>query len=385
MRNSLKSRPALLALALAVGVSLAACGGSGGGGSGGGGSANASSSGTGSSSGAAGGGVSFAGKTITLVSPFSAGGSADVLARLTGAKLANFLPGKPTVVVKDVVGGGGSVGLNYVAQLHPANGLTIGFFGAGMAVRYISKTTGFSSLPGQPLIGGFPQGLVSPINASLGDNISKLQSGKKLRIAQTAAGGTGSLDASIGYGLLKIPYKDVYGFTGGSEEATSMLRGEVDANMTADTSYDKTFQPYVKSGKMTALFQTGVMNASGQIVRSPLVPNVPTILERYQKLNNGAKPTGDLWNAYQIAANLDTANYVVAVRKGTPSDVLATLRKAFNKMVTSQDWKKFTSSKLTVPLAGENSTIATKSWGGFLKSSPAQVALFEKYSGLKKK
>ncbi|GAA5199916.1 tripartite tricarboxylate transporter substrate binding protein [Rugosimonospora acidiphila] len=329
--------------------------------------------------------VTFAGKTITLVAPFAAGGSADVLARLTATQLSDFLPGKPTVVVKNMDGGGGSVGLNYVANLQPANGLTLGFFGAGMATRYIAKTAGFDDLPDQPLIGGFPQGLVQPVRAALGTDIPTLQkSSKPLRVAETSAGGTGALSATIGDGLLGIPIKQIFGFSGGgADAATSMLSGETDAAQTADTSYDQTFQPYVKSGKFNALFQTGIMNSQQQIVRSPLAPNVPTILEIYQQLHPNAQPSGELWTTYQLAANLNTSNYVLAARKGTPDNIMSTVRTAFNKMAASDGWKTFTQSKLTVPLATTDATVATKSWNAFLDSSPEQVALFKKYSGLK--
>lgn len=370
--KQLSRTKATLAALLAAGLALTACGSSGSGGGGGG-------------AGGGGGSVSFAGKTLTLVAPFAAGGSADVLARLTAAKLSNFLPGKPTVVVKNMDGGGGSVGLHYVSSLQPADGLTLGFFGAGMATRYIAKTTGFSDLPDQPLIGGFPQGLVQPIRKSLGSDIATLQQrDKPLRIAETSAGGTGALSASIGNGLLGIKIKQIFGFSGGgADAATSMLSGETDAAQTADTSFDQTFRPYVKDGKMIPLFQTGVMNEQGQIVRSPLVPDVPTILEQYKKLHNGAAPTGELWQTYQLAANLNTSNYVLAARSGTPANVMTVLKKGFDQMVASSDWKSFTKSKLTVPLATVNAATATKSWNAFLNSSKSQVDLFKKYSGLK--
>jgi tripartite-type tricarboxylate transporter receptor subunit TctC len=370
MNELLRSPATKVASLLAVGLTLAAC---------------SVGVGDGGASGSKGSDVSFAGKTVTLIAPFAAGGSADVLARLTAAQLSDFLPGKPTVVVKNMDGGGGSVGLNYVANLQPANGLTLGFFGAGMATRYIAKTTGFDSLPDQPLIGAFPQGLVQAVRASLGTDIATLQKSQKpLRVAETSAGGTGALAATIGNGLLGIPIKQIYGFSGGgADAATSMLSNETDAAQTADTSYDQTFQPYVKSGKFNALFQTGVMNDQQQIVRSALAPEVPTILELYKQVHDGATPTGELWTTYQIAANLNTSNYVLATRKGTPANIMSTIETAFNTMVKSDGWKTLTQSKLTVPLAALDAAAATKSWNAFLNSSPAQVELFKKYSGLK--
>ena len=367
-----RSRPRALAITLLVGVTVAACGNSGG-----------SSGGT--SAGAGGGSVDFSGKTITLVAPFSAGGSADVLARLTAHEIGKFLPGKPTVVVKNIEGGGGSVGLDNVAHKQPADGLTLGFFGGGMAIRYVSGKTGFSDLPKQPLVGGFPQGLVQPTLAKFGTDIKKLQQlSSPMKIAESSAGGTGALTATVASKLLEIPMKQIFGFSGGgSDAATSMLRGETDAAETADTSYDKTYLPYVKQGKFEALFQSGIMNENDQIVASPLVTDVPTILDLYKKVNNGAAPTGEPWKAYQILANLNTSNYVMAAREGTPDDIMAALRKAFDEMSSSSDWKEFTAKSLSVPLSTVNSKTATKAWTGFLNSSSADVAIFTKYAGVK--
>lgn len=365
------SRPLGMAITtLLVGVTVAAC----------------SSSGGGTATGKGDASPDFSGKTITMVAPFAAGGSADVLARLTAHELGKFLPGKPTVVVKNLEGGGGSVGLDYVANKQPADGLTLGFFGGGMAIRYVSKTTGFSDLPKQPLIGGFPQGLVQPTIAKFGTDIQKLQQLKSpMKIAESSAGGTGALTATVASKLLNIPMKQVFGFSGGgSDAATSMLRGETDAAETADTSYDKTYLPYVKQGKFEALFQSGIMNDKDQIVASPLVPDVPTILDLYKQANNGAEPTGEPWKAYQILANLNTSNYVMAAREGTPDKVLNTLRRAFDQMSASSGWKTFTSSSLSVPLATTSSEAATKAWLGFLNSSPEDVAIFSKYAGVKK-
>ncbi|MEJ1995970.1 MAG: tricarboxylate transporter, partial [Limibacillus sp.] len=43
--------------------------------------------------------VSFEGKTIEWVIPFSAGGGSDVWARFNAPYLSKYLPGNPTVVV----------------------------------------------------------------------------------------------------------------------------------------------------------------------------------------------------------------------------------------------------------------------------------------------
>lgn len=63
-------------------------------------------------------------RPITLIMPFPAGGPSDALARAVAAKMAGAL--KTSIVVENVGGAGGSIGLQRVARSAP-DGYTIGF------------------------------------------------------------------------------------------------------------------------------------------------------------------------------------------------------------------------------------------------------------------
>jgi tripartite-type tricarboxylate transporter receptor subunit TctC len=327
--------------------------------------------------------VSFSGKTITIITNATAGGSSDVIARLIAAKLPDYLPGKPTVIVKNVTGGGGSVEINQVAATEPANGLTIGEFNSGMAIRYLTKQPGFDAMAGLPIVAGLPQGAVAVYNKNVGtDAKAIIAKGKTLRIGQTSAGGTGAMLSIVAADLLKLPNKQVYGFSGGSAETTSMQRGELDGTVTADLSYQSTFAPDVKSGRYVALFQAGFASG-GTIVKSPLVSSsIPTVLDLYKQLNNGATPSGPAWQAYQLMATLQAAYTTFGVRKGTPANIATALSDGFAKMAASADWKSFTQSKLGAAAVAAPLATIQQEWNAALNSTPEQVELLKKYSGL---
>src|SRR5688572_21071146 len=65
---------------------------------------------------------SFPDRTITLVVPFAAGGSTDVVARVIAQKMGEDL--KQQVVVENVAGAGGNLGADRVARAEP-DGYTI--------------------------------------------------------------------------------------------------------------------------------------------------------------------------------------------------------------------------------------------------------------------
>lgn len=329
--------------------------------------------------------VSFAGKTITIITQATAGGSADVVARLVAAQLPSFLPGKPTIVVENQTGGGGSEELSTINSVKPADGLTIGELNSGMAIRYVTSAPGFTSMASMPIIAGMPQGGVAVYNKSVGSDIASLvKRSSPLRIGQTRAGGTGAMLSIVAAALLGIPNKQVYGFTGGSAETTSMQRGELDGTVTADLSFDETFAPDVTGGKYEALFQGGL--ASGDtVVKSPLVPSdIPTVLDLYQQLHPGKTPSGPAWQAYLLMDKMQSTYTTFGIRPGTPKNIETALEQGFAKMMASSSWKNFTKSKLgAVAVGGDLSTMQSQ-WSAVLQtiSSPTDLALLKKYSGL---
>src|SRR5208282_1015282 len=69
----------------------------------------------------------YKGKTITMIVNYPAGGPTDLEGRIVAQHLPAYIPGNPTIVVKNVGGAGGLIGSNQLGEAAP-NGQTIGFF-----------------------------------------------------------------------------------------------------------------------------------------------------------------------------------------------------------------------------------------------------------------
>src|ERR1041384_7436446 len=69
----------------------------------------------------------YKGKTITMIVNYPAGGPTDLEGRIVAQHLPAHIPGNPTIVVKNVGGGGGIIGSNQLGEA-PPNGETMGFF-----------------------------------------------------------------------------------------------------------------------------------------------------------------------------------------------------------------------------------------------------------------
>ena len=67
----------------------------------------------------------YRGRTVSLTAGFNPGGGADTYARLVARHIGQYLPGKPTVIVKNMPGAGGITLSRYLSTLAPKDGTEI--------------------------------------------------------------------------------------------------------------------------------------------------------------------------------------------------------------------------------------------------------------------
>ncbi|MDB5640772.1 MAG: tripartite tricarboxylate transporter family receptor [Hyphomicrobiales bacterium] len=74
----------------------------------------------------------YPGKTINLVVGVSAGGGYDQYARLLARHYARFIPGAPTIVVRNMPGAGSLSAVLFTRDVAPPDGLTLTTFNSGL-------------------------------------------------------------------------------------------------------------------------------------------------------------------------------------------------------------------------------------------------------------
>lgn len=213
-------------------------------------------------------------RAVTIVVPFAAGQSGDILARLLAEALGRQWGGK-TFLIDNRGGAGGAVGSLAVVRA-AADGYTLlmGSSGPIAIAPQVSKTAGYMPLKDlTPIINlaGVPQMMVVAANShykSLQDLIdaAKKAPGK----LSYGTGGTGSLahltmellKTRAGIDITHVPYK------GASPAYTDLIAGRL------DVMFDTTPAAigFVRSGQLRFL-------AASTIKRTPIVPDVPTVSE----------------------------------------------------------------------------------------------------------
>ena len=212
-------------------------------------------------------------RPVTLVIPFDAGGSADLVGRILADGLKERL-GQP-VIVENRPGAGGAIGTSYAAKATP-DGYTLLF---GTVSTHAINVAVYEKLPYDPVkdfepiieFGTVPYVLVVPaaLDVKTVADFATYAKGSAERLKYGSAGvGTANhlagalLASNLGFKAVHVPYR------GGSQAITALLGGE--------TSY--MFYPYlpllphVKAGTLRALAITSDK-------RIDALADVPTMTE----------------------------------------------------------------------------------------------------------
>ena len=84
----------------------------------------------------------YAGKTVTIIVGYKAGGGYDATARLLARHLPKHIPGKPTIIVQNMPGANSMIAANHVYNVVKPDGLTIGTFNRNLPVAQLTKVEG---------------------------------------------------------------------------------------------------------------------------------------------------------------------------------------------------------------------------------------------------
>lgn len=212
-------------------------------------------------------------RPISIIVPFSAGGTTDILARLIGQQLGKKY--NQSVVIENRAGAGGNIGTAAVARA-PADGYTLvmGTIGTHAINPSLYKVMPYDSVKDfVPLtrVAMVPNLLVVNKDAPYSSVAELIAYGRanpgKLSFGSSGHGSTLHLSGEMfklmtGINMTHVPYK------GSSPAIADLISGQI--SMIFDNM--PSAYPQVQSGRLKAL---GVTSAA----RDPLLPNTPAVAE----------------------------------------------------------------------------------------------------------
>jgi tripartite-type tricarboxylate transporter receptor subunit TctC len=255
-------------------------------------------------------------KPVRIIVPYGAGGIADVTMRLVAQDLSKHFGQQ--FFIENRPGAGGVVGMQAVRET-AADGYTLVMVGGGLTIARAL----FKSLPYNietdfiPISTTASYGLVIATRAgspykTIKDVIASARAHPgTLNFGTINAGSAQNLSAELfrtmaGLDVTVVPYKTTPDLT------TAVLRGDVDVAF----EYFVGFQSSITSGQMRVLATTARDRASN-------LPDVPTVIESGLP---GYEVTS--WNG-------------LAVKAGTPADIVTQLNQAVIEALKSPEVQKF--------------------------------------------
>jgi len=292
-------------------------------------------------------------KPVKIISPFSAGGPADIYARYLGQRLEK--PTGQTFVIENRVGGGGIIGADAVAKSAP-DGYTL-------LVMSNTHTVNESLVAKKPYKLMTDLAPVAPINYSdlllvvnpavPAKNLKELldlarANPGKLNYASSGPGTpyhmAGELfKAMAGVNIVHIPHKESSG------ARTAVMGGQVEMMFDAITVMSK----LAEAGKVRAI-------ASSGSTRSAVMPDIPTVSEAGVP---GYEAT--IWLGIMAPA-------------GTPKPIVDRLNAEIAKIANSPDVKEDWAKQGAVPM-----TMTPEQFDQYMRADIEKWAKVVKVSGAK--
>ena len=261
------------------------------------------------------GGEAFPARPVTIVVPFTPGGSPDILARTVGQKLSEKW--KQPVIVENRPGAGGNTAASFVAKAAP-DGYTLlmGTDGPLAINPHVYQRLPFDPQRDFSPIGAlasvdfmlvthpdFPAGQTRELVAYAGTQKTPLMYGSS-GVGSQHHLGMEMFKSTARVAMTHVPYKGVV------PALTDVMGGHVAAMFVAVP----TAVPYVRSGKLKAIAVSGLQ-------RSPLAAKVPT-------LDESGLPGFELRAWFGLLAPA-----------GTPPEIIKQINADVNRVIAAPDVK----------------------------------------------
>ncbi len=215
----------------------------------------------------------FKGKAVDLIVASTPGGGYDAMARIYARHLPGYIPGAPSVVVRNMPGAGGLVAANYLYNAASRDGTVVGTIQQNVVFLPLfgEKRARFDALKFNWIINA---------NSEVGvflvwhkSTVKTIQDAMTTEIASAATDGGSSTAFTYRLlnGLLGTKLKIITGYPGANDSFMALERGEAEGFFTVWTSL-KARSNLLRDNQVRMLVQFAMD-------RAPDLPNVPLASE----------------------------------------------------------------------------------------------------------
>lgn len=268
--------------------------------------------------------VDFSGQRIEVIVPFGEGGGADTYTRYMTRALAPHLPGQPTIVIRNMPGGGSVNGANWFHRNASMDGTHFAIASTTTLLTYALQPDAERiqfAIPEWTAFIASPMGRAVYVHSNTG--IASLEDlrdyqGDLLMGLQSPTGS--ALPTILSLHMMRTNTLPVFG-TDGGDAILAFERGELTINADVTSAYFQNAQPMIDSGVAVPLFSFGYFE-NGEIVRDPNFPDLPSFPEAYE-IMFGEPPSGPAFEAWNALFHISVmSSKALVLPPGTPQEII---------------------------------------------------------------
>jgi tripartite-type tricarboxylate transporter receptor subunit TctC len=286
----------------------------------------------------------YAGKTLTVLINFAAGGPTDIEGRLFAKYFSRHIDGHPVVVVANKDGAAGRSGTVYLGEAGPQDGTQVGYLTAAAwaavndpeAYKIPFKNYQFIGFQTGTTIyyarSDTPPGIKQPID---------IEKAKGIVVGGQSVDGIKDLLHRLTLDMLGVDYKYVTGYLSASAARLALQRNEIQFYSESPPSYFAAVEPsLVRTGLVTPLFYDPKYDGKTLSIHPSVAHmSIGSFKDLYEKLK-GKSPSGDLWDAYlAVLAVNQSAQRIIALPPGAPKEAVDALRKALKSLNSDAEYR----------------------------------------------
>ena len=118
--------------------------------------------------------------------------------------------------------------------------------------------------------------------------------------------------------------------------AIAVERGEADISYATTQVYENQIESLTESGATVPLYSFGIIDTTGELVRDPVIADIPTVAEVYEQLH-GEPPSGPLWDAYKAFVSAAfSIQKIFWIHKQAPEEAYQALLQGAEALATDE-------------------------------------------------
>jgi len=242
--------------------------------------------------------------------------------------LPNHIPGKPTIVSKNMPGAGHLRAANFLQTQAPKDGTVIGTIIPGFLMSQVLEGTGAKFDASKFNWLGSTSYSTQTVYVWKTSKAASVEDAKKQEVLMgaTGAGSYAALYPTVMNNVLGTRFKIIAGYKSSAEVNLAMERGEVEGRAGNNWNSLKSENgDWLKDGSIRLITQIG-------LTRDPELGNVPLLLDLAK--------TDDEWEVLRFFSADIVLGRPFLTPPGVPAEIVAVLRKAFSDMMADPAFLK---------------------------------------------